>query len=302
MFKAMSLIVLLLMNTAGAQNMKNNHSDSLFFAQILPDSLMGWHMVPPDEIYTPNNLYQFIDGGAELYLSFGFQKLYHRTYVRPNHPDILVDWFDMKNSYNAFGVFMHTRETVDTTFGQGSEYVQGFLNFWKDRYYFSLLALAETNETKKFLFTLAHKIDQAIQQTGELPPLIKRLPKTGQNPASLRYFHHYIWLNSHLYLSNENIFQISKKDQIALAKYDDGSTLILIQYVTPQKAKQVWQELQNNHFPQLKQTPLLKLKNTYIRFTLSAPYLILIANHQQSNHFNTLLQETLSKIKKEASP
>ncbi|MCD6376033.1 MAG: hypothetical protein J7L94_10945 [Caldisericaceae bacterium] len=272
-------------------------TDSLFFANLLPDSVNSWHKQDADEIYHPQNLHEFIDGGAELYISYGFQKLCHRTYSSPDQPDILVDVFDMGNSANAFGIFMHTRENVDSSFGQGSEYVQGFLNFWKDRFYISLLALAETEDTKKALFALAKYIDTHIPEEGKIPSLVNKLPQPGLKPSSIRYFHHYVWLNSYLYLSNENIFKIHDNDQIALARYTNGTTLIIIQYADTSKSIQVWNELSQNSFPELKiNQPFLRQK-TWLQFYLQPPFLIVLANDDSPEPFKKLLNEIVQKLK-----
>ena len=104
-----------------------------------------------------DNLYDYINGGAELYLSYGFNKVINRTYLRPEQPDIVVDLFDMGTSQNAYGVFSHSMETVDAAYGQGSQYSEGLLLFWKDRYYVSIMSYPETTESKKALLALGQK-------------------------------------------------------------------------------------------------------------------------------------------------
>ena len=275
------------------------NQDSLSFAKLLPDSLNGWRADLPDEIYNPENLYEFIDGGAELYLSYGFKKLYHRTYLKQDSPDILVDIFDMGTPANAFGIFMHTRENIDSTFGQGSEYVQGFLNFWKNNFYISLLALAETAQTKKTLFELAGIIDSRIIGKGEIPRLVNKLPYSGLKKASVRFFHHYLWINSYIALSEQNILQISENDQIILGRYRNGCVLMIVQYANKKKAQNVWQMLTTRHFPRLKQTEIIKHKDAYLLFNLQAPYLIVIANKKDPQTLKELLKKTLKKLKQE---
>ena len=54
-----------------------------------------------------------------------------KTYQKEGQPEIIVDLFDMGTSQNAYGVFSHARETVEQNFGQGSQYTEGLLIFWK---------------------------------------------------------------------------------------------------------------------------------------------------------------------------
>ncbi|APF20920.1 DUF6599 family protein [Caldithrix abyssi] len=295
--KAIKLIIFFLIIFNGAFAMQITSEDSSFMTDILPDTLNGWRSEGSDQIYTAENLYEFINGGAELYLSYGFKKLYHRTYVRKDYPDILVDVFDMGSAANAFGVFMHTREKVEAAFGQGSEYVQGFLNFWKDRFYISILTMAETPQSKAALFKLAAQIDAQIPQKGEIPDLVRKLPQEGLKPASVRYFHHYIWLNSYLYLSHDNILNISEKERIALGKYSDGSTLVIIQYENIEKAKNSYQTLGQKYFPEMKKNDVFKVRNIFLTFNLHPPYLIIAANDQSADGLKKLVQKTIAQLK-----
>ena len=74
----------------------------------LPDSLDGWPKITDDRIFNQENLYDYIDGGAELYLSFGFSKVFNRIYSNASGQEILVDIFYMNSSQDAFGVFSFT--------------------------------------------------------------------------------------------------------------------------------------------------------------------------------------------------
>ncbi len=253
-------------------------NDSLDFARLLPESVNGWRQQGSDEIYNRDNLYEFIDGGAELYLSYGFQKLLHRNFTRPDFPDIIADIFDMGSSANAFGVFMHSRGKADSAFGQGSEYIQGFLNFWKGKYYVTILTMEETPESKQAVFKLGKFIDSRIKQRGSLPQLIKLLPDKGLKESSIRYFHHYIWINSQIRLSDENILKIDDKTEVAAAKYDEGSTLLIVHYPDAQKAKKVWQNLKENIFPDLKKSAIIKHGDKWLFIKPENTYLVLIGN------------------------
>jgi len=186
----------------------------------LPDELLGWRTVPDERVvYDRESLYDYIDGGAELYLSYGFHHLASCKYVQLDEPDIVVDLFDMGTSQNAFGVFSQSREVIEDAFGQGSQYTEGLLLFWKGRYYVSILASPETGRSKDAVFELARTIASAIPDEGPLPDVLARLPREGLVEESVRYFRHYIWLNSHYYVADENILHIEDTTHAVLAKY-----------------------------------------------------------------------------------
>ena len=192
----------------------------------------------PPALYTPENLSTYIDGGAELYISYNFKNALSLKYKDSADNEIAVDIFDMGTSSDAFGVFAHSRETIDTAVGQGSEYAAGLLTFWKDRYYVSILAYPETAAKKDVVFKLGRAIAGAIKNEGPLPPILALLPPENLIPESVHYFHHYIWLNSFYFVSNENVLDIGSDTPAALAKYRQaGSTFFLLLVRYPDAAR-----------------------------------------------------------------
>ncbi len=187
--------------------------------QKLPESIGGFKKAGAPALRTPANLSDYIDGGAELYLSYNFKSAFSQKYRGPASDEITVDIFEMASSFDAFGVFAHSRETSDRTVGQGSEYAAGLLTFWKDRYYVSILAYPETPAKKEIVLTLGRTIAGAIPRQGALPPVLTLLPRAGLSPESVRYFHHYIWLNSFHFVSNDNVLEIGSDTPVALGTY-----------------------------------------------------------------------------------
>ena len=56
---------------------------------------------------TADTLFDFIDGGAEVYRSFNVQRVVSRRYGRTGAPDLMADLFDMGSSRDAFGAYHH---------------------------------------------------------------------------------------------------------------------------------------------------------------------------------------------------
>jgi hypothetical protein len=225
------------------------------FYQKLPDTIAGWKKAAPPILYTPENLFTYIDGGAELFLSYKFQKALSLKYKDRADNEIGVDIFDMGFSHDAFGVFAHSRETIDSRFGQGCEYAAGLLTFWKDRYYVSILAYPETAGKKEVVFRLGREIAGAIKSEGALPPIIALLPAENLIPETVRYFHHYIWLNSFCFVSNENILNIGNDTPAALGKYRQGGGtffLLLVRYPDEARARTAFDQFRHK---QLQDSP-----------------------------------------------
>jgi hypothetical protein len=229
-------------------------------SEQLPGEISGWKKSAKGTFYTPENLFEYINGGAELYISYNFRHMlaqkYEKKYEKEELPEIMMDIFDMGNSFNAFGVFSHSREALDQSIAPDveSEYASGLLTFWKGRYYVSIMAYPETEEKKKTVLTLGKHIAGLIQEASHIPPIVSKLPTENLVKESIRYFLHYIWLNSHYFISDQDILHIDKDTHAVLAKYKDkpgtGSYyVLLVAYPDPAKAEAAFGNFMKNYLP-----------------------------------------------------
>ena len=139
--------------------------------QTLPETIGEWRKSSDFEVYDPESLYHYINGGAELYISYQFISLISQSYWNEEEDEIKIDIFDMGSSQSAYGVFTHSRESIDTFVDANveSEYAVGLLTFWKGRYYVSILAYPETESRKLVVQQLARQIANQIQEKSNKP-------------------------------------------------------------------------------------------------------------------------------------
>jgi len=111
------------------------------------------------EIFNPDNLYEKIDGQAELYLSAGFQRLRSQSFVKAGKPDLWVDLFvyDMGSVLNAFAVFSMQRreECKSVELGQYSCGLEGALFLVHGPYYVEIIASMGKAEASEMLHSIA---------------------------------------------------------------------------------------------------------------------------------------------------
>jgi len=208
---------------------------------LLPENVEGWEPDKNDKYFNSENLYEHINGGAELYISYGFRKAISRTYLSDGKLEINVDIFDMADPKNAFGVFTHTRDSIDNTFGQGCKIYIDAVIFWKGRFYVSVMCFDESESSRQAILKMAAYISENIPQTGDLPAILSYLPEKELIEESILYFHHHAWQNAFYYLSDENIFNITDQTDAVLAKYGDKENrhyLLLIMYPNEEESKQ----------------------------------------------------------------
>ena len=248
--------------------------------KMLPNELAGWRKAATDQQFGPDNLYTYINGGAELYRSYGFHNMLNRTYSRPGQPDIIVDIFDMGSATNAFGVFTHSRESIAADFGQGSQYDPGYLIFWRDRYLVSILASPETPESRQALESLAQGIVAGIGHAGKLPEILTLLPTAALVEESIRYFYNFAWQNSHYFIAEDNILNINDSTQALLAKYGPPQhrmLLLLVNYPSVAAATAARASFTDNFLPEAQTGEAAQLEDgSWVAIRTTGPLLAVV--------------------------
>lgn len=208
-----------------------SRSDEPIFP-TLPERVAGWNTDIQDS-WNRMTLHEYINGGAELFLSYSFEEARSRVYTREDQPDITVDIFRFTRSEDAYGVYSMSREEENTDIGGGGQYGAGLLLFWKDRFYVSILASPETREAQEAVMALARSIENQIEGSVDPPKLLRRFPTEGLRSGTVRYFLHHAWQNVYGLIAHEDILRIGDSTETAVAKYrigDTEATVFLIQY------------------------------------------------------------------------
>jgi len=196
--------------------------------KLLPDVLGGWNRTGEIQRYDRESIYKYIDGAGEVYNSYAFSEVVVARYAQPDHPELTVELFDMGTAYDAYGVFSYAREHEETGIGGGYEQRGSVLCFWQNRYYVCV-ALEESSEgSDRWLNSCARAVSEQLPAESERPPLVGVLPPDGLIPFSQRYFHLHPSLIYHYYVSRDNILNLSTATNAVLARYQPGSTLLLL--------------------------------------------------------------------------
>jgi hypothetical protein len=155
--------------------------------KLIPTPLPA-QAVPLDaaSFYVPDNLYQYMDGGADIYVLYDFQLLLHQEF-KAKQAEVTVDVFDMGVPDNAFGMYASERSPNYEFISIGAEGYknQGILNFLQGRYYVKLAAFGDGADV--VLDQFAHALSASIAGSVEFPALLRQLPQVGRKPHSEQY-------------------------------------------------------------------------------------------------------------------
>ena len=250
----------------------------------LPESTDGWRKGVA-EVYGPTDLFSYINGGAELYISFEFRTLISQPYVRDDGAEVRLDLFDMGSAASAFGVFSHSREGIDSFIAADieSEYAGGLLTFWKGPYYASILAYPETESKRELVRRLARLVAVQIDQPSPRPAVVGRLPETGLVPYSIRYFRHHVWLNEYYPISEANLLNLDGQAEAAMARYrmpeaeSRPAVLVAIEYSSVPTAETAHRQFTTALLPEAKDGLMRTDDGTWMGCRLADDLVVVVA-------------------------
>ena len=169
---------------------------------LLPEP-SGWALTEAPSIYLPGTLFEYIDGAAENYLSYGFRELVVSNYKQEKlEAALTIEIYDMGDEVRAFGVYSSERypESRFLDIGNQGYYEEGALNFIVGSYYVKLLCFDCGEGAEQVLTSIAREIEKKVPSKGKLPPLLSLFPGEGlvaksekfalQNVLGYGFFHH----------------------------------------------------------------------------------------------------------------
>jgi Family of unknown function (DUF6599) len=156
-------------------------------ASLLREPLPGHtraHASP--SFYGPDSLYQYIDGGADIYLLYDFKGLLHEDF-KSGTAELTVDIYEMGKTEDAFGIYAAERSPTYKFVSIGGEGYRdkGVFNFLQDHYYVKLSGSGANVDG--FLDQFARLLSVRIGGTRTLPALLGQLPREHRIPHSEQY-------------------------------------------------------------------------------------------------------------------
>jgi hypothetical protein len=136
--------------------------------------------------YQPGTLYEYIDGGADVYLLYDFQRLLHQNF-KVAEGELTVDIYDMGKAENAFGMYSSERSPgyKFVIIGVEGYRSDGTLNFVQDRYYVKLSASGA--KATAAVDPFARMLSRRIGGTARAPALLAKFPQEHRVAHSEQY-------------------------------------------------------------------------------------------------------------------
>ena len=159
---------------------------------LLPaaSSMEGWQVAEGPRDYDSETLFEYLNGGAPLYLDFGFRSMVHARYQLGDDSlsSVIVDVYDMGSDLGAFGLYRSARPPDAEARGWGAE---GFRSgtvatAWKGDVFIQAQADNDLPKLIEIMEDLVGQVANSVSGSTSLPQIVHLLPSDGRVPMSER--------------------------------------------------------------------------------------------------------------------
>ncbi|HTY35877.1 MAG TPA: DUF6599 family protein [Bacteroidota bacterium] len=174
----MSVALLVVVSTGAAQSTG---------AQFPP--LPGWKLAVDSAVYIPNNLWDVIDGAADLFLEYNFVDLHIGRYQHDGGIEIKVELYHHKTTNDAFGMYSQERypDYHFLEIGTQGYSDKGVLNFLCGEFYVKISTVQSSKDAQDALMQIARAVEKQIGRPKGFPPLLAAFPSRGKEQNSEQY-------------------------------------------------------------------------------------------------------------------
>jgi hypothetical protein len=192
--------------------------------------------------YEGEDLFTYIDGGAEIYQEYGFRRVIVQDYESAAGKSISLEIFEMETSEAAYGMFSFKRSGSGKAMALGdeAELESYYLNLWKGRYLVTLTGFDDSRGTVYGILALGAVVGAKLPDGGSRPGIVSGLPAAGLVPGSVKYLKGLLGLNNLYPFFTARGLSFT---EAARGLFEDGTTLILLDYGTDEGREAAWAEL-----------------------------------------------------------
>lgn len=155
--------------------------------ELFPE-VTGWKMQEEKKVYNSGDLWELIDGAADIFLSYYFQDLHIAEYSSKN-AIIRVELYRHSTLANTYGIFTAERmpDYPMVTVGSLGYKSQGVLNFMTGTYYVKVMSAGIQEADESSIAMIAEKVSAKLAQPVGLPQELSLFPEEGKVALSDTY-------------------------------------------------------------------------------------------------------------------
>ncbi len=242
--------------------------------------------------YSKSDLYSYIDGAADNFISYGFENLAIGEYKK-NDLGIKAEIYTHSGLNNGFGIYSSERYP-DYNFLKigGQAYTsEDILNMTCGKYYVKLFAENKSPEENKELIVMAQKLADRLDKDATLPAALNFFPEENKVVNSEQYINQgflgYEFLSS-AFTANYNDNGISFKLFIIENSTNDGAKKMLQSFLS-----------YNNRFDEIAPEKIITVADKYngnVQIILNGKYILGCLNLNDNESAGKYLKEIEARI------
>ncbi len=215
-----------------------------------PGFAPGWTQTGPLRTFTGQDLFNQIDGGAEIFLEFGFAKLRLQAYAR-DKAELTLNAYEMESAASALGIYLMTmgKETPFPEVAARNSAEETQITIVRGRYFVQVDNLGDVHASRTEAAALANAFLAGVPEESPVTPL-GALPPEGRVAGSERLVRGPYGLQAQFTFGEGDILSLGGRIFGALAEYrmPDGPafTRLIVPYPNPDAAAAALAHLKAN--------------------------------------------------------
>ena len=203
-----------------------------------PKNIGLWRAEGEPEVYIGDDLFAYINGGAEIYHEYGFVQVAVQRYRRGDD-NVSVEIYTMEG--DAFGIYSFARSSRGhaVNLGNGATAADYYMHFWSGP---DLAVITAENEFEDFgeaVSEIATAIAGCLQPSGVEPGLLDQLPTEDRVTGSEVYFSGRLaFMNT----TRPAALLFAGFEEGAAARYESGEHIVVLRWKNEAAAIQALRE------------------------------------------------------------
>jgi len=205
-----------------------------------PQSISAWSAEGETEVYVGDDLFVYINGGAEIYHEYGFVQAAVQRYVRGDD-SISVEIYSMDG--DAFGIYSFARSSTghEVKLGNGGTSADYYMHIWSGTELAVITAESEFEDLGPAVLEIGTAVAGCLQASGVEPDLLDQLPIDGRVPGSEVYFTGRL---AFLNVARPAAPYFAGFEEGVAAGHESGALIVVLRWVDEAAAVEALQEAQ----------------------------------------------------------
>jgi len=149
----------------------------------------GWKQDGKPQVFSPRTLYEYINGAADLYLTYEFQDLNVLEYKGGGKAAVTVEVYRHGDSTQAFGIYSQERLANARFLDIGAQGYQepNVLNFVAGAYYVKISVYSTGAEDEQTMLAFGRKMEGILGGKSALPKILSSFPREGMKKNTEKF-------------------------------------------------------------------------------------------------------------------